>query len=223
MSGFKDNALNSSTANNILRDILAKVLLCSALMVKDCNKKGQKLSNKEEDIRDYLFNCYLNNDEIAQKYKFDEFRFFSEVPEHYAKNKPIGRTDLQVFSIDMFRFHKLYFTIECKRIDGSNKLNKLYLEKGVGRFVDCDEPLYPSYFKSNCMFGFVVKNINIDMNTKKINQLQNEEYPNINVKNQIEPIIIKQEYDNTYYSSYLVNSSEIELYHLFYDVSSLIN
>lgn len=220
--GFTDKVFNSNMANNMIKDIIGKVLLCSALMVKDCKGKGEKISNKEEDIRDYLYCNYLNNGDVLRESGLSMFRFFSEVPESYINNKPKGRTDLQVYSKDSFEYPERYFTIECKRIDGSKKLNRFYLEKGVERFTDINGPLYPSYFKRNCMFGFVVKEIDIDLNTKKINKLQNEEYPNINVKSEIESITIKQEYTNTYLSSYSVNNSTIDLYHLFYDVSTLI-
>jgi hypothetical protein len=222
MGGFKNKGVNTLMAKKIIKDIIVKVLQCSELMVKDCNEKGQKIQNNEEDIRDYLFFNYLNNEEIREELGLDNYRFSSEVPENYINNKPKGRIDLHVYSIDMFKYPKQYFTFECKRIDGSKKLNRFYLEKGVKRFTDINGPLYSSYFQSNCMFGFVVKEIDIVLNTKKINELQNREYPTINVINEINSIEIKQEYINTYISSYSVNESTIELFHLFYDVSTLI-
>jgi hypothetical protein len=152
MGGFKDIVINEKIASNILKDIMVKTLACCQLMIQDCKARGEKINNLEEDIRDYLYCNYLNNDEIIENVGLSEFRFYPEVPENYKNSKPKGRIDLQVFSIAMFNCRNMYFTIECKRINGSKKLNRFYLEKGVERFVG-KSPLYPSYFKMNCMFG----------------------------------------------------------------------
>lgn len=123
----------------------------------------------------------------------------------------------------MFSFPKEYFIIECKRIDASKTLNRSYLKDGVERFVGGENPIYTSYFKKNCMFGFVVQEMDIDLNTKKINQLQNEEYSNIRVRSEIKPCTIDPDYTNTYISSYFVGDTSVQLYHLFYDFSEIIS
>ncbi|MEN1968847.1 hypothetical protein WMZ97_12340 [Lentibacillus sp. N15] len=219
MSGFKDKSLNAKIAKNMLEKIISKVLSCCELMLTDCRSESKKINNHEEDIRDYLLHNYLDNDHIREKVGLREFLFTPEVPENYMDDKPKGRVDLKVISVDTFSFRDKYFIFECKRIDGSKTLNRAYLKDGVNRFVGDSPPLYSSYYKRNCMFGFVVKNIDIGLNTNKINQLQNEEYPAISVKNEM---VADRKFLHTYISCYWVDHTEIKLHHLFYDFSSII-
>jgi len=215
--------LNRRIAYGILKDVLSKVLLCCDMMQNDCRTDCNTLENLEEDIRDYLFCHYLNDDDVMEKVGLSEFRFFSEVPENYQKDKPIGKTDLQLISINMFRHRSQYFTIECKRIDGSKLLNRHYIENGIKRFV-MPNPKYPSVFATNCMFGFVVKKIDIKANTKEIDRLQRDEYKEIDVKAPITYSNISDKHNYTYESEYIVKDAfDILLYHIFYDFSSIIN
>jgi hypothetical protein len=68
---------------------------------------------------------------------------------------------------------KDYYIVECKRVDGNSKsnLNYRYVRKGIVRFV-LDPITYTSYHNKNIMFGYVVKNIDVPENTKKINATQ---------------------------------------------------
>jgi len=222
VSGFKSSIINKKLSQNILRNVLSKVFLCCDMMHKDCLAQKVTMNNLEEDIRDYLFNTYLNKDDIMEQVGLSEFRFSSEVPENYQNNKPKGRTDLQVFSMNMFKHRNRYFTIECKRINGSKKLNRYYIEKGVKRFV-LPDPLYSSYYRTNCMFGFVVKNINIDSNAQKISKLQMDDYDDVKVKSSFCSSLISPKHNYTYEAEYFVEgSSDILLFHIFYDFSRLI-
>lgn len=222
MSGFKSSIMNRRLSQNILRNVLSKVFLCCEMMQKDCLAQKITIKNLEEDLRDYLFNNYLNKDDIMEQVGLNEFRFFSEVPENYQNNKPKGRTDLQVISMNMFKHRNRYFTIECKRIDGSKTLNRYYIENGVKRFV-LPNPLYSSYYRTNCMFGFVVKNINIDSNAQKISKLQLEDYDDVKVKSSFCSSLISENHTYTYEAEYFVqDSSDILLFHIFYDFSQLI-
>lgn len=222
MSGFKNSTLNKRVAQGILKDVLARVLVCCQMMQNDCRIHNITLNNLEEDIRDYLFVNYLNNDDVMEQVGLSEFRFFSEVPEHYKNSKPKGRTDLQVISLNMFKYRKKYFTIECKRIDGSKRLNRYYIENGIKRFV-LPNPLYPSVFTINCMFGFVVKNIDIDANAQEISKLQADEYQEIKGKRIFAEAGISDKHKYTYESEYFIEDApDILLYHVFYDFSSLI-
>lgn len=223
MRGFKNSTLNRSVAQGILKDVLSKVLVCCEMMQNDCMAHSITLNNLEEDIRDYLFVNYLNCDDIMEQVGLSEFRFFSEVPENYKNSKPKGRTDLQVISMNMFKYRKKYFTIECKRIDGSKLLNRYYIENGIKRFV-LPNPLYPSAFATNCMFGFVVKNIDIDANTQKISKLQTDEYKDIGSKANFSYAGISDKHKYTYEAEYFVEDAlDILLYHVFFDFSSLID
>lgn len=223
MSGFKNDVLNRAIAQRLLKYILSKILVCCELMLEDCKNKKIVLSNLENVIRDHLFTEYLNSDDIMEQVGLEEFRFFPEVPENYQGGKPEGRTDLQVFSMDMFKYRKRYFTIECKRIDGSKTLNRYYVKNGIRRFV-LPNPLYPSAYSTNCMFGFVVKDVDIEESVEEINSLQLNEYSDINVKSPISFTHISDINKYSYESEYtVVNAPDILLYHIFYDFSLVID
>lgn len=222
MNGFKSAIINRSVSQSILKNIVSKVLICCDMMQKDCLAQKNTLKNLEEDIRDYLFNNYLNSDDVMEQIGLGEFRFFSEVPENYRNSKPIGRTDLQVINMNMFKYRKKYFTIECKRVDGTKKLNRYYIENGVKRFV-LPEPLYPSYYRVNCMFAFVVKNIDVATNAQKISDLQTEDYKEVKVKTPFLSSLISSKHTYTYESEYFSSDdSDILLFHIFYDFWPII-
>lgn len=187
-------------------------------MRDDCLDGSKKLSNKEQDICNYLFCNYLNNDDVVHDVGLDDFRFFSEVPENYVNNKPIGRVDLQVFSINDFRHRNRYFSIECKRIDGNLTLNREYINEGMRRFVG-DARKYTSYYNVNCMFGFLVRKINTPLNVDKINKLLQTDYSDIHTHE----YLYAGRVQDTFVSSHGIDDDiRIELIHAFSDCSSII-
>lgn len=217
MSGL-NASLKRLIALNSLNYIVEKVLLCLNMMRVDCSDSSEKLSNKEPDICDYLFCNYLNNDNIARKVGLDDFRFFSEVPENYINNKPIGRTDLQVFSLDEFRHRNRYFIIECKRIDGNLNLNREYIDEGMRRFIG-ESSKYTSYYNVNCMLGFLVRKIDASANVGKINELLQTDYYDIHTHEYLHAGHVQ----DTFVSSHgLDDDIRIELIHAFSDCSSII-
>jgi len=209
MGGFINNAINNEIASDILNYIFLKVQHCFELMIQDCLKLCVKIDNNENRIRDYLFSKYLNNDEIMRKIDFDNFRFFAEVPENYSNNIPLGRTDLQVISIDDFRHRNRYFIIECKRLDGGATLNRKYIDDGIRRFVG-EDPKYSSYYKTNGMIGFLVKTIDIDKNVEKINNLLKKDYTDITTKE----YLCKETHSGIYISTHGLKNTDIKLKHL---------
>lgn len=219
MSGFHNASLNRQMAWEILNHIVQKVLECLDLMRQDCVCSSHKIANNEIKIRDYLFANYLNNDAVMHKIDFDNFRFFSEAPENYLDSTPQGRADLQVFSIDNFSNRQSYFIIECKRLDGNLTLNRDYINEGVRRFTG-EKPKYTSYHKMNCMLGFVVKNIDTDMNIALINQLLRDEYSDIPVKDYLRAGF----FPHTYVSVHGKDEEEkIALIHAMSNCASLIS
>jgi hypothetical protein len=140
------------------------------MMISECNRSSLKLKNSEIVIRDYLFAEYLDDDQKMRMIGLDNFRFEPEAPENYINGAPQGRVDLKVYSSDKFRARKQYFIIECKRIDGNPTLNRKYVTEGIMRFVG-SSPQYTSYFKSNCMLGFLVRAVDTGKNVDRINQL----------------------------------------------------
>ncbi len=219
MSGFKNTSLNNWIASSILNHIVSKVLACFEKMIEDYANGSIKITNNETTIRDHLFCNYLNNDEIMRSMDFDNFRFFAETPENYIDSKPQGRTDLQVFSINEFSHRNRYFIIECKRIDGNLALNREYIDEGIRRFVG-ESPKYKSYYKMNCMLGFVVRCIDIVKNVEKINGLLQTDYADAHVQDYLSAGIIP----NTYISSHNLNGNDlIVLTHAFVNCAPVID
>jgi hypothetical protein len=218
MSSLNDFSLKRQLAPILLNHIIEKMLECFNRMRQDCERKLEKLVNSETVIRDYFFLNYLNNDSVMQDIGFDDFRFFSEVPENYINNTPTGRTDLQVFNIEQFRHREQYFTIECKRVDGNLTLNRAYIDQGMRRFLG-KQPKYPSYYKMNGMMGFVIRNIDINNNVNRINKLLRDNYTDLHVQDYLHAGTIP----HTFLSSHGEDPNEqITLIHAFSNCASLI-
>ena len=225
MGGFKNAETKNAFSSNLFDFIVEKLLLCSKMMKEECLISACLIENHEEKIRNRLLEGYLEKDEVRSKIGLDKvhLRFIPEVPESYKSAEAIyiGRADIKVVTENWFLNQKDYYTIECKRIDGSADLNKKYVIKGIARFV-LKPVKYPSFHGKNIMFGLVVKEIDIEDNAMKINNIQ---------KNDLNGAIIKQCFCKiynpsneayTYSSKYLVNGSILELQHLFFDFSSVI-
>lgn len=204
----------------IVEDIMVKILKCCRLMVEDFTKNDETIKNHEELIRNSLLEGYLNNNSIRNKVGIKQFMFIPEVPENYINHKAKGRVDLRVMSKETFTNTEAYLIIECKRIDGESRLNKFYITDGVNRFLG-NNPLYSSFYQRSGMLGFVVKPIDIDDNTKKINQIHQSVNTEPSMSSQIEEYIIDKGVPYTYVSKY--NNEELWIYHSFYDFSSVIS
>jgi len=148
----------------VFNKLLNFIFQCYNLMMID----KVKVPNNENLIRDIILYEYLNNNEIRHSYDVIDYLFDPEVPEN------CGRCDIKVQTLNTFIDTKAYYLFECKRLDGDNKLNNYYVKDGIERFTTnykskiCKD-YYSSYYGLNGMIGFIVKNINIDNNMKKIN------------------------------------------------------
>ena len=115
-----------------------------------------------------------------------------------------------------FKKSNAYYTIECKRLDGSNLLNRAFVDDGVFRFIDLK---YSSYYKKSGMLGFVVEpNINLIKISKKILEYQNEK----NIKSNS---IFESKYEGTDCSYEIIRhiaSNDLKLDYIFFDFSSII-
>lgn len=224
MGGFKNSELNSIFYSNVFDEIVEKVLLCSEMMLEDCNQSGKSITNHEEKIRTHLLENYLENDEIRSKVGIDKLnlRFIVEAYENYDSSKEsyIGRVDIKIVSSNWLNNRQDYYIIECKRIDGTNNLNKKFVEEGIARFVS--EPTkYSSYRNKNFMFGFIVKDIDMKKNIAKINSIQ-KSIPGISIKTELLDLKSKIKNSYVYFSEYYVKRQELELRHLFYDFSRIV-
>ena len=224
MGGFKNKNLNNFVKQSIFNDMI-KFIFISLESMKHTNMiKKTKIPNEEEKIRNHLVENYLNKDEFKRSIGYDnlELRFWIEAQENYdiENEKYRGRTDIRVISPDYFRNIKNYYTIECKRIDGSLPLNRLFVTEGICRFV-LKEPKYLSHNKKNIMLGFIIKNINIEQNVSEIDEIQRRN-KDIRLIGELRRNNIEKSEYYLYKSEYECDKKHIELNHMFYDLSSII-
>ena len=215
MGGFKNEATNIEFESGAINIIIAQLIKCSKLIKTNCVDTNSLLKNNEDKITNRLIAKYLN---VGP----NDFRYEPQSPENFdeSTDQYIGRTDIKVISRDYFRDSQAYYIIECKRIDGTANLNKKYINEGVARFAS-HPAKYSSYHNENIMFGYVVQAIDISANTTKIEDLQNQILKNGAAK---KFFLLCCESSNYYLYSCQYQSDEknIELKHLFYNFSSVI-
>lgn len=221
MSGFQNPALNRVYKEQSFNRIIGAIVKGCELMVSDCVKGRKLLDNHEEKIRTFLVENYLDNDEKRDDIGLQgiNIRFEIEVPENYnpATISYIGRTDIRIVSDDWFRNREAYYIVECKRLDGGNTLNNLYVKEGVSRFVG-DSPKYSSFYNKNIMLGFCVKKHDIKQNVTKIAKIHTcliaEELRGLTICSDLRTYKI---YESTY-----TKPRDLELKHIFYNMADII-
>ncbi len=225
MSGFKNNALNEIAKQSIYEEIIDFVFLSLKQMKEDMIKENIKIENKEEKIRTHLLEHYLNNIEFRNEINFRNLNllFNAEVAEGYNEKEESyeGRVDIKVYSEEtIYTAGKSYYIIECKRLDGSNELNKKFITEGICRFI-LDNPKYSSYNRKNIMLGFIVKNINIQETAQKLNEIQKQN-KKIHIIEQMHKCRKEKEEFYLYKNKYNCNNQKIELSHMFYNIHEII-
>lgn len=225
MRGFKNQQINEIARENIFEDIIDFIFVSLEQMKSDLLLKNKKLKNKEEEIRTHLLEHYLNDEKFRKKVNFDNFSllFNAEVAEGYKEEneKYIGKVDIKVIGTNTIKtLGKDYYIIECKRLDGSSRLNKQFVTEGICRFV-VDKPKYSSFNQRNIMLGFIVKNIDIEKNAYKINDIQNEN-KNIHIIEEMHKYKKEKEEYYLYKNKYQCQDKQIELSHIFYNLFEII-
>lgn len=224
MGGFKNQQLNQIAKNNIYEDMINFIFISLEKMRENLLAENKNIKNDEEKIRTHLLEHYLKNEQFKEKYFDDLYLLFNaEVAEGYdiTSEEYIGRVDIKVYSINTIINPKDYYIIECKRIDGSSTLNRKFITEGICRFI-LNKPKYSSYNKKNIMLGFVVKNIDIEINTARINEIQSE-IEDIHICEKLERLKKKKEEYYLYRNKYKCGDKKIELSHLFYNLSDVID
>ena len=123
---------------------------------------GVKLKNNENEIRNKMAE-YLEDDSYkAETLTVKNFQVDHEVPEG-----PHGRVDIRFLPVNPYEGQKVYFIIECKRLDGCSYLNKEYVKHGINRFKTPDK--YSTPLGVNGMMGFLVKPLDVAITCDNIN------------------------------------------------------
>ena len=192
--------------DNIFEFILTQIYSCYNKMLNDY----PSIENNENLIRNGLHKNYLEDNQIREELQLIPYLFDTEVELYHEDNDSVkGRTDIKVYNaIERTKNTNSYYIIECKRIDGTNELNKKYVSNGINRFIENEK--YPSFKTANGMIGFVVNPIDIEKNTKCFSDLKFHQFIN--------------DFKYSYVSNHkTTNSKDITLYHLMLDYSSKIN
>jgi len=203
--------------NAEFKKLLGKMVLCYKRMVND----GVELKNNENSIRDKMFYDYLNNDSIRNEVSLCYYIFNIEVPE----NENVGRVDIKIQKADPLVSTKVYYIIECKRLNkdnlrGRSGLNAEYVLNGIDRFVSCH---YSSYCMTNGMIGFVVDDLDIDTNYENINYVMKTHFPKMNIIQPLEPENFIEDFKPHYSSKHkTMDGKNIILFHLMFDFSKNI-
>lgn len=205
--------------NKEFKNILTKIVMCYEMMCNDCVTQKRTLPNNENQLRDILHYEYLNLNQIRAKIKLNQYLFVPEVPEDHRKDNTRGRADLRVIiKSRSFENPQEHFTIECKRLDGNTSLNEAYIVNGILRFVN-ENPLYSSYYGTNGMLGFVVKDINVANNMHEIDNLLSNKHTEAHV---IDNIVCEDSVPCCYKSTHISQNKPLRLYHLMLDISHVV-
>lgn len=221
MSGFQNPALNRVYKEQLFARIMGAIVKSCELMVSDCVGENYFLDNHEERIRTYLVENYLDHDGKRNDIGLQgiDIRFEVEIPENYNPTtiSYTGRTDIRILLRNWFSNRNAYYIVECKRLDGKNTLNDLYVKEGVSRFVG-DAPKYSSFYNKNIMLGFCVTKHNIKQNVAKIAKIHTCMIPE---ESRGLTLCIDTSTYKIYESGY-TKPRDLELEHIFFDMSDII-
>lgn len=165
------NATNFQYSPEFRRCQLEGILNDCMLVYSKITSSRKGIENNENKIRDKITD-YLMNDNYKKKYTsvVKDFQVDKEVQE--GDN---GRTDIRFLQASPYQGQKVYFTIECKRLDGKAILSKEYVVNGLDRFKDPNK--YATPLGCNAMIGFIVRTIKVDDTCNEINShLAADEY-----------------------------------------------
>lgn len=220
MKGFLNNRINEAIREDAYKRINDYIISSCETMVTNKKKKEVKIQNDENIIRNVLLNETLDNDYYREKNEMLQFRFEPECQEGYNSESATyeGRTDIKILlQPDSFKKRQAYYTVECKRINGTKDLNEKYIDKGVYRFIT---EKYPSYYGKNFMLGFVVKHINIRTNANTIELYQNnKEDSRLHGKFQL---IKSSHLLCEYECNYDLDRKQLLLNHIFFNFSEIV-
>ena len=200
--------------NTTFEDILKGIIITYSCIIAAKTKIPLNNENAIRDIflsKEYLKNInFRNSNPPMANYHFDK---------ETAEDK--GRADIRILRVNDYIDDDAYYIIECKRLDGKNKLNKEYIFNGIKRFTN--EKKYKFHEHTAGMIGFVVSNMDINENVICINNLLQNNFTEINTEKELTEKQITPDFKYSYYSNHKVKNSTKIIYHLMFNFSDNIN
>ncbi len=192
-------------------EILAYIVSAYKQLLAD----KEPLKNNETYITEILVETYLNRSGNREKLGIEDVIFNREPAEKE------GFVDIKVQTIYSLSNPEAYYIFECKRLDGTARLNREYVRKGILRFTSGK---YSSYYGINGMIGYEVKKLDTLLNVRKINSMVRSDYPSLGRTGELEPVEIAGDFDFCFQSVHpLETSGRLLLYHLMLDMSVLVD
>ena len=189
------------------RSQLQGILSDCILVYSNITSSGKDLENNENKIRDEIAE-YLSDDDYKENYT-STVKYFQVDTEVREKNN--GRTDIRFLQVLPYKGQKVYFTIECKRLDGNAFLSSEYVTNGINRFTITMK--YGTPLGYNAIMGFIVRTLSVEDTCNTINtNLSMNEYL-VKVHEEITKGCYKFE------SKHILDET-ITLFHLWLDFSS---
>ena len=179
-------------------------------------------SNYETYIRNVFVKQYLRDKKAKVKFDVGYLLFEVESGEIDINNNTVGFIDIKVLNLGSndLTDEDEYYSIECKRLDGSKTKNRLYIDEGIRRYTLSK---YSSQMPFAAMIGFVEKGTSQQI-VQDINYLLAEKTDLITFS-----LLNHHQFEDTFNESYKsehkrINSNydQIVLYHLMFDVKSII-
>ncbi|WP_407531946.1 hypothetical protein [Elizabethkingia meningoseptica] len=189
--------------------ILTQIHSCYQKMLINIDK----IENNENKIKNRLYKDYLNDQKVRDSLGLNGYLFKTETAFINDDYDEKGYSDIEVIDLKgSLKSTEAYYIIECKRLDDVNphyksSLNNKYISEGIQRFI---EEKYPTHYRVNGMIAFIVKNIDIDKNSKHFTDLKKH--------------LFIDKFEFSYRSKHkTLSNKQITLYHLMFDFSSKIN
>lgn len=179
-------------------------------------------SDHETYLRNVLVKKYLRDKEAKQKYKIGYLGFEIEPGEIDIINQTVGFIDVKVTNLgnkDLLDEDE-YYSIECKRLDGSTTKNNLYIKEGINRFV---QSKYSGQMPFASMIGFIENGISTQIKTE-INHILNQDKI-FKTNSVLTEYLVEHDFNETYISKHERKNSQfdkIDIIHFMFDFQRLI-
>lgn len=220
------NSKNLLSAKVFVKDKLykkkfSKILELCIYAHSQMTQNETQLYDKDEETLRSMLKTYMQNN--RGNFKLGNYHIDAESAEiDECTYKTLGYCDLKITiptNNEWSNEPERYFTIECKRLDGSVNKNKLYISQGIHRFIT---EKYSKNMNIGGMIAFVENNKssikNINEFVENINKELIEDFKH-QVDEKLLPYTITENFTNSYQSHHNINNKgrTINLIHLFFD------